>query len=100
MNANIQYSESSINQDAEKLLLEKLDSLSKKYDWIVYADVFFKEEKATYGKGKICEVRLSVPGPRIFASSNKPFFEAAIAETVKDLDRQLHKKKDEMNRKR
>lgn len=73
-----------------------LEQLGKHYDWIIRADVKFKEEKGTYGKGKICEVTLSCPGPRIFASSNKDTFEAAAAKTTRDLEVQLRKRKSEM----
>ena len=48
-------------------------------------------------KGFICNIRLSVPGPQVFAESNETSFEAAIAETVSDLDRQLSKRKAQMN---
>ncbi|HZJ37050.1 MAG TPA: HPF/RaiA family ribosome-associated protein [Gillisia sp.] len=41
-------------------------------------------------------MKLSVPGPQIFAESNEESFEAAIAETVSDLERQLSKRKAQM----
>jgi ribosome-associated inhibitor A len=51
-------------------------------------------------KGKICEIRLSVPGPVIYASSNKASFEAGVAETADNLERKLesHKEKWEPQR--
>lgn len=80
----------------EELLMKKLNKLFKKYEWIIQANVFFKMEKGSAGKGKICEIRLSVPGPRIFAFSDEDSFEKATDETINDLKRQLKTRKGEM----
>lgn len=97
MESIIQFVQTETDDTAKQLVLEKIEQLSKKYDWLIRADVFFKEEKDTFGKGKICEIRLSCPGPRIFASSNEESFEASVAETIQDLEVQLEKRKSEMN---
>ena len=65
----------------------------KKYEWIIKADVSYTLEKDPKGKGKICDIELSLPGPRIFASSNEESFEAATDETIRDLAIQLKKYK-------
>lgn len=96
METIVQFVQTETNDSVKQMVLEKVEQLSKKYDWIIRADVFFKEEKDTYGKGKICEIRLSCPGPRLFASSNEESFEAAVAETIRDLEIQLEKRKSEM----
>jgi putative sigma-54 modulation protein len=93
MKVNIQFVHTAQRKWAEELVNQKLDDLGQKYDWIIGADVFFKEEKDTDGKGKICDIRLSLPGPRIFASSDEESFEASIAETTRDLEVQLKKRK-------
>lgn len=98
MESTIQFVQTGTNETAKQLVLEKIEQLSKKYAWLIRADVFFKEEKDTNGRGKICEIRLSCPGPRIFASSNEESFEAAVAETIRDLEIQLEKRKSEMNK--
>ncbi|MCJ7467280.1 MAG: HPF/RaiA family ribosome-associated protein [Maribacter sp.] len=97
MESIIQFVQTETDDTAKQLVLEKIEQLSKKYDWLIRTDVFFKEEKDSYGKGKICEIRLSCPGPRIFASSNEESFAASVAETVRDLEIQLEKRKSEMN---
>jgi putative sigma-54 modulation protein len=96
MKSIIQFVQTETNETAKQLVLEKTEQLFKKYAWLIRADVFFREEKDTYGKGKICEIRLSCPGPRLFASSNEESFEAAVAETVRDLEIQLEKRKSDM----
>ena len=93
---NIQFVQTPIKKTSEAFVIKKLESLGQKYEWIIKGDVFFKEEKGTYGKGKICEIRLSVPGPRIFASSNEESFEVSIAETIRDLKKLLKRRKHDM----
>ncbi len=72
---------------------KKLQKLAKKYSWLIRADVFFKIEKDPTEKGHICEMELSLPGPKIFAVSNEKNYEMAVKETIKDLDKQLKKRK-------
>lgn len=96
MKTQIQFVHSEKQASAEQLVQRKLDSLENKYDWIISADVMFREERSTSGKGKVCAIELSLPGPKIHASSNDDSFEAAAAETVRDLEKQLKKRKAEM----
>jgi len=64
-----------------------------KYEFLISATVYFKQEDNQPETGRICSIQLSVPGPRIFASSNEQNFELAVKETISDLERQLEKKK-------
>ena len=96
MKTNIQFVHSETSNSAEQLVQKKLEKLENKYDCIISADVLFKEENDTNGKGKICAIELHLPGPRIHASSNEDSFEAAAAETVNDIQKQLVKRKAEM----
>ncbi len=96
MKVTVQFLNVEKSPYVEELLMKKLNKLFKKYDWIIQANVFYKLEKESFGKGKICEIRLSLPGPRIFASSDEESFEKATDETIKDLRRQLSTRKGEM----
>lgn len=96
MKTNIQFVHADSKLSVEQLIQRKLDKLENKFDWIISADVIFKEEKSTNGKGKLCTIELSLPGPKIHASSNEDSFEAAAAESAKDLEKQLKKRKAEM----
>lgn len=96
MKTNIQFVHSETNYSAEQLVQKKLEKLEDKFDWIISADVLFKVENDTAGKGKVCAIELHLPGPRIHASSNDESFEAAAAATINDLKRQLQKRKEEM----
>jgi putative sigma-54 modulation protein len=93
MEHRIQFVRIEASETAEQLAIEKLEKLASKYSDIISAQVFFKEEKGSNGKGKICDIRLSLPGPQVFASSDEDSLEAAVAETIRDLDRQLAKRK-------
>ncbi|MCL5127983.1 ribosome-associated translation inhibitor RaiA [Algibacter sp. L4_22] len=91
-----QYHDVSANSSLEAIAKDKLESLQKKFNFVHRADVFFKVQNRTDDKEQICDIRLSLPGPRVFASTNAETFEAAIAETLQDLEIQLNKTKDKM----
>ncbi len=83
----------------EQLAKEKLESLENKFDMVIRADVFFKEENTSSDEtGKICNIRLSLPGPRLFAEASHENFASSIAESVNDLERQLRKRKEKMKK--
>ena len=88
----IQYVQMPTSESMNKIVEKKLNKLAKKYDWLIRAQVHFKKENGV-GDVKICEIELSAPGPRIFARSSSNDFEKSLAETIKELDGQLRKKK-------
>ena len=96
MEAIFEYVNISKSESLEAFAQKKLDKLENKYDWIVRANVYFKIDENQKPNGYISEVRLSAPGPEIFAESNENSFEASFAQTAKDLDRQLDKRKAKM----
>ncbi|CAL66574.1 HPF/RaiA family ribosome-associated protein [Christiangramia forsetii] len=85
------------SENLEAFTQKKLNKLETKYDWIVRANIFFKRDENKKPNGYITEVRLSAPGPEIFAQSDENSFEASIAETTRDLDRQCEKRKAKMS---
>ena len=90
-----EYHDVNASLDLENRVKERLDKLGARYDSVIRADVFFKEaQSSTDSTGKICNIRLSLPGPRLFAEANKGSYEAAIAESVIDLETQLRKRKE------
>ena len=96
MKFNVQFEKMPTNQSVEALASKKLQKLNKKFDWIISAKTFYKLEKDPKGKGKICRIELSLPGPKIVAFSNEETFEEATDETIRDLKIQLKKRKGEM----
>ncbi len=85
------------SSNLESFTQKKLDKIENKYNWIVRANVYFKRDENQKPNGYITEIRLSAPGPEIFAQSNENSFEASIAETASDLERQCSKRKSKMS---
>ena len=94
MTINIQYVQIATSEAMNEYVTNKLKKLSKKYEWIIKADVYFKNEINSKTNGKICKMELSLPGPIIFATSNEKNYELAVKETIKDLIVQLKKRKE------
>lgn len=84
------------SESLEAFTRKKLEKLENKYDWIVRANVYLKKEAAKKTDAFISRIRLSVPGPEIFAEATGDSFEAAIASAVKETEKQLEKHKAKM----
>jgi putative sigma-54 modulation protein len=97
MNINFEYHNVSASERLEILAAHKLTKLDDKYDFMVSSDVYFNNEKTSNdNSGKVCKVRVSTPGPVLFAESSSSSFEAAISDVMDNLQRQLQKRKDKM----
>ncbi|SRR5690606_30251800 len=93
MTINIQYVKMPTSEAMNEYVEKKLQKLALKYEWLIRAEVIFKMENNVYGKGNICDMELSLPGPKIFATSKEETFEAAAKATISDLEKQLKKRK-------
>ena len=96
MEINVQFVKMATSDFMGSFVIKELNKLAKKYEWIIKSNVFYKLENDPKGKGKICDIHLSLPGPKIVASSNEESFQAATDETIRDLKIQLKKRKSEM----
>lgn len=94
MTVNIQFLDMGTSEAMTQYVTEKLDKLGDKYDWVINANVIFENLHDPKGKGKVCKMELSLPGPRIFAISDEKNYELAVKETIKDLETQLKKRKE------
>ncbi|MHA7941733.1 ribosome hibernation-promoting factor, HPF/YfiA family [Formosa sp. 3Alg 14/1] len=93
-----EYHDVSASEALEQTAREKLEKLGAKYDMVIRADVFFKTENTTSDDtGKICNIRLSLPGPRLFAEASHDNFADSVSESINDLERQLRKRKEKMS---
>jgi len=98
MDTNFNYVHVKASERLENLTNEKLNKLKERYEFLISAEVYFKTEKsATNEKGRVCEIQLSLPGPRLFASANEENFDIAVSKTINELKRQLQKKKEKMS---
>lgn len=93
MTVNFQYVNTDVSETLSAFTEEKLEKLADKFDFIISAQVYFKHDDKDHEAGKICNIELSLPGPRIFAKSSKHSYELAVSETINDLIRQLKKRK-------
>jgi len=94
MTVTFQYVDVDVSESLSAFTEEKLNKLFNRYEFIVGADVFFKNDSNEPENDKICNIRLSLPGPRLFATSNEKQYEVAVRETISDLERQLKKRKE------
>ena len=94
MTVNFQYVDIDASEWLSEHATEKLNNLANKYEFLISADVFFKEDKNEPVDSKICNIKLSLPGPQIFASSNQKNYEMAVKKTISDLEVQLKKRKE------
>lgn len=94
MTVNFQYVNIDTSETLSALTEEKLKKLANKFEFLISAQVYFKHDEKDHETGKICNIELSLPGPRLFATSNKKNYEMAMTETIKDLERQLKKRKE------
>ena len=93
MTINVQYVKMLHSDTMTDYVSKKLNKLGEKYQWVINANVFFKLENNSTINKKICEIELSLPGPKIFASSKEKNFELAAKNTITDLTKQLKKRK-------
>ena len=98
MTTNFEYHDVSASESLELYTEDKLKPVFKRYEFVTRADVFFKTENASSDDtGMKCGIRLSAPGPRLFAESSHDTFKESVSETVNELLRQLEKRKAKMN---
>lgn len=93
MTVNFQYVNTDVSDTLSAFTTKKLEKLADKFEFLISAQVYIKHDDNKHDAGKICNIELSLPGPRIFATSNEPTYEMAVNETINDLTRQLKKRK-------
>ena len=93
MTVDFQFVKIPVSEALKEYTTKKLQKIETKYNWVIHTEVFFKIENDALGE-KICEMELSLPGPKIFASSKEKNFEMAVKETILDIQKQLKKRKE------
>ncbi|MTE27522.1 ribosome hibernation-promoting factor, HPF/YfiA family [Winogradskyella ouciana] len=94
MTVNFQYVNTDVSEALSTYIQERLDKLANKYEFLISAQVYIKHNDKNHDAGKICNIELSLPGPRLFATSNEHTYELAVNQTISDLKRQLEKRKE------
>lgn len=96
MKTEIKFVHAVQNDLIEEQVVEKLESLERKYDWIINATVTFKDEKHPNEENYVCDISLNVPGTQLFASANEINFNKAINSCAQQLTTRLEKHKSKM----
>ncbi|MEF3079151.1 HPF/RaiA family ribosome-associated protein [Winogradskyella poriferorum] len=92
-----EYHDVTKSDSLEDYTEKKLTKIFDRNEFVIRADVFFKTENTTsVDTGMIAGIRLSAPGPRLFAEASKSNFRDAVSECVEELQRQLSKRKETM----
>ena len=94
MTVNFQYVGVDVSETLSAFTEEKLKKIFNKFEFVIGATVYFKKEEHQHETGKICNIELSIPGPRLFATSSERNYEVAVRATIRDLERQLKKRKE------
>jgi ribosome-associated translation inhibitor RaiA len=80
MTVNFEYVGVDVSETLSAFTEEKLKKLFDRYEFLISATVYFKLDENKHETGKICNIELSLPGPR--------------RETINDLERQIKKRKE------
>lgn len=97
MDIIFEYHDVTASETLEAFAKAELEKLTNKYQFVHRADIFFKLENTNSDQtGKISGVRLSMPGPRLFAESSSFEFQVSLKKAISELEQQLRKKKDKM----
>jgi len=94
MTVNFQYVGVDVSETLSAFTEEKLKKIFNKFEFVIGATVYFKKEEHQHETGKICNIELSLPGPRLFATSSERNYEVAVRASISDLERQLKKRKE------
>jgi putative sigma-54 modulation protein len=80
--------------ELEEFTKEKLATIFERYSWVTRADVFYKLENTSSNEtGMITQIRLSAPGPRLFAEESHDTFKEGVSKVVDQLKTQCEKRK-------
>jgi len=97
MQVNFNYQHVTGSKELEAFTEEKLQPLFDRYNWVTRADVFFRKENTSSREtGMIAEIRLSAPGPRLFAEESHNTFKESVSKVVGQLKKQCEKRKADM----
>ena len=93
MITEIQFVKIATSDALTQYIHDKIDPLGTKYPWLVKAQVFIKKTNDHKGNTCVCEIVMSLPGPRVHASSTEGNYETAVKNTLSDIEKQLKKRK-------
>lgn len=96
MQLHIESPHLQLSEHLEQLAQTKFMHLGRKFSRISRCEVVFRKEKNSEQKSFFVEATVAVPGTVLFASERDTSFEIALENLLNNLERQLEKRKEEL----
>ena len=93
MKVNIQSVAFTLRNEVSDFIQNKVKKLARFYSDIIGIEVSLKLDKPGTKNNKVCRVRLIIPGYDMLSVAQCKTFEAATAQAVKALEKQIEKRK-------
>ena len=93
MKVNIQSIAFTLRKEVSDFIQNKVKKLTRFYREIIGIEVSLKVDKSDTRDNKVCRIRLIIPGNDMLSGAQCKSFEAAIAQAVEALERQIERKK-------
>ena len=93
MKINIQSIAFTVRKEASDFIKNKVKKLTRFYSEIISIEVSLKIDKSNTQNNKICRIRLIIPGYDMLSGARCKTFEAATAQAIKALQRQIERRK-------
>lgn len=93
MTIQVHFEQMQPSATLEQRVIRKLQKLNQKYPWMIGAQVTLKTKQENEEQNKYCSIKISAPGPYLFADAHTDDFEKATKEAILKIDKQLEKRK-------
>ena len=93
MKINIQSIAFTLRKEVSDFIQNKVRKLSRFYNQIIGVEVCLKVDKSNTRDNKVCTIRLIIPGNDMLSAAQCKTFEAATAQAVAVLERQIERRK-------
>jgi putative sigma-54 modulation protein len=100
MNIIIESPHLESSQIPETLIRKKITHLDKFFDRIEYCKVVLQKEKSNVQNSFFIETIIKVPGNTLFSSDTAGSFEITLDKVIHDLEVQLHRYKEKLEKSR
>ena len=93
MKINIQSIAFTLRKEVSNFIQKKVKKLTRFYREIIGIEVSLKVDKSDTRDNKVCRIRLIISGNDMLSGAQCQTFEAAIAQAVEALKRQIERRK-------
>lgn len=94
MEISVQSNNCNPTESVREYLKLKLENMAAKYNWVMKANIYFKEEGNDLSNEKVIEISLDVPGSSIFSKGQNATFGMAAKKALEGARRQLRKQRE------